>query len=78
MARQMQIDWHNFLKGWISKKWQKLWSKTIGQHQSQLCERHFIHELWNHSYHIWEIRNKEEHKEDNKQVAKYKQHTLNS
>jgi hypothetical protein len=41
-------------------------------------ERAMIKSLWNHSYSLWIFRNNEDHKNDNRVVAEYKQKELDN
>jgi hypothetical protein len=42
------------------------------------CELAFIKALWNHTDILWIFRNNEDHKNDNRAVAKYKQKELDT
>jgi hypothetical protein len=75
-ATQSNIGWSNFLKGRISNKWAKLWSKSMGSQTANACERALIQALWDHTYRLWIFRNNEDHKNDNRPVAQYKQQAL--
>jgi hypothetical protein len=73
---QTSIGWHNLLKGRISKEWSKLWTRAMVLQNAKACEQAYIKALWNHIYRLWIFRNKEDHKNDNRAVAEYKQRVL--
>jgi hypothetical protein len=75
-ATQSQIGWPNFLKGCLSKEWDKLWTKSIGLPTAKSCERALIQALGDHLYRLWSFRNTEDHKNDNRAVSQYKQPAL--
>jgi hypothetical protein len=77
-ASQTSIGRHNFTKGRISKEWSKLRSKSIVPYVATTYERATSRALWNHSYRLWIFRNNEDHKNDNRSVAKYKQKELDT
>jgi hypothetical protein len=78
-VNQMKIGWPKFLKGQISNEWVKLWTKSMGSQTAKSCESALVHALWDHtSYHLWIFRNSEDHKNDNRAVAQYKQQSLDS
>lgn len=66
------------MKGRISEEWPKLWAKAMGLQLAITCERAMIKALWSHSYRLWIFHNKEDHKNDNRAVAKYKQKELDN
>jgi hypothetical protein len=73
---QSHIGWPNFLKGRISNKWAKLWTKTMGSLTAKACDRALIQSLWGHTYRLWIFRNNEDHKNDTQSVAQHKQQAL--
>jgi hypothetical protein len=50
----------------------------MGPQLATTCERAFIKALWNHTYRLWIFRNNEDHKNDNRAVAEYKQKKLDT
>jgi hypothetical protein len=75
-ATQSRIGWPIFLKGRISNERAKLWTKYMGLPTSKSCERALIQLLWDHIYCLWTFRNNEDHKNDNRTEAQYKQQSL--
>jgi hypothetical protein len=75
-ATQSHTGWPNFLKGQISNEWAKLWTKYMGLPTAKSCERALIQSLWDHIYCVWTFQNNEDHKNDNRVVAQYKQQAL--
>jgi hypothetical protein len=76
-ATQTRIGWPNFLKYRISNKWTKLWTKSMVSQTAKSCEPTLIQALWDHTtYRLWIFRNNEDHKNDNRAVAQYKQQAL--
>jgi hypothetical protein len=75
-ATQSHIGWPNFLKGRISNEWAKLWTKSMDLPTAKACKRALIQALWDHIYRLWTFCNNEDHKNDNRSVSEYKQHTL--
>jgi hypothetical protein len=69
----LEIGWPFFLKGRISNKWAKLWTKSMGAQTVKACERALIQALWDHTYRLWTFRNNEDHKQDNHNIAQFKQ-----
>jgi hypothetical protein len=70
------IGWHSLMKGRISKEWSKLWAKAMGPQLAITFERATIKARWNHSYRLCIFRNNEDHKNNNRPVAEYKQKEL--
>jgi hypothetical protein len=75
-ATQSHIGWPNFLKRPISNEWAKLWSKSMVIQTAKSCERALIQALWDNTYRLWIFRNNEDHKNENRTVAQYKQQAL--
>jgi hypothetical protein len=75
-AKQTRIGWHNFLKGRISIEWAKLWIKAMGSKMVRTCECVLSKALWDHIYRLWIFGNNEDHKNENRTVAQYKQQAL--
>jgi hypothetical protein len=75
-ATQSHIGWPNFLKGRLSKEWAKLWMKSMGVPTAKACDRALIQALWGHIYRLWCFSNTEDHKNDNRSIAQYKQEAL--
>jgi hypothetical protein len=48
----------------------------MGSQLTTTRERVVIKALWNHIYKLWIFRNNEDHKNDNRDVAEYKQKEL--
>jgi hypothetical protein len=48
----------------------------MGLPTAKACERALIQALWDHIYRLWSFRNTEDHKNDNRSVAQYKQQAL--
>jgi hypothetical protein len=60
----------------MSNEWAKLWTKSMGLPTAKACECALIQALWDHVNRIWTFHNNEDHKNDNRSVAQYKQHAL--
>jgi hypothetical protein len=75
-ATKSHIGWPNLLKGRISNEWAKLWTKSMGLQTFKSRERALIQALWDHTYRLWIFRNNEDHKNDNRAIAQYKQQAL--
>jgi hypothetical protein len=50
--------------------------KTTVLRTAKACERALIQSLWDHIYRLWIFRKNEDHKNDNRSVAQYKQQAL--
>jgi hypothetical protein len=48
----------------------------MGSQTDKACERSLIQALWDHTYRLWIFRNNEDHNNDNRSVAQYKQQSL--
>jgi hypothetical protein len=48
----------------------------MGSQTAKACERALAQALWDHTYQLWIFRNNEDHKNDNRSVAQYKQQAL--
>jgi hypothetical protein len=71
-ATQSHIGWPNFLKGHISNEWANLWTKYMRLPKANTCECALIQALWDHKYRLWMFHTNEDHKNDNRGVAQYK------
>jgi hypothetical protein len=48
----------------------------MGIQIAKACERALIQALWGHIYRLWIFRNNEDHKNDNRTIAQYKQQAI--